>query len=126
MRREGLWENPPTGHAEAAPRHAEIANLLARRICRKLSIPDPPGQVSAKGGKMAGTVRIRGPNPTSWAFGGGKGISQQKTGAAPIDPGNPPWRLPPTLGSVRVARDTPGDPLFKSTVSAASCHNVGS
>ena len=22
---------------------AEIANLLAKRICRKLSIPDPPG-----------------------------------------------------------------------------------
>jgi mRNA interferase HicA len=38
-----LWENPQTGHAEAIPRHAEIANLLARKICRKLSIPDPPG-----------------------------------------------------------------------------------
>ena len=25
------------------PRHSEIANLLAKRICRKLSIPDPPG-----------------------------------------------------------------------------------
>ena len=38
IRREGkehsLWENPQTGHAEAVPRHAEIANLLARRICR--------------------------------------------------------------------------------------------
>jgi len=34
-------ENPQTGHAEAVPRHAEIANLLAKRICRKLSIPDP-------------------------------------------------------------------------------------
>src|SRR5437016_8090927 len=50
LRREGkehsLWENPQTGHAEAVPRHAEIANLLAKRICRKLSIPDPtrPGQ----------------------------------------------------------------------------------
>src|SRR5712675_259536 len=47
LRREGkehsLWENPQTGHAEAVPRHAEIANLLARKICRKLSIPDPPG-----------------------------------------------------------------------------------
>lgn len=28
--------------------------------------------------------------------------------------------------NVRVARYPPGDPLFKSTVSAASCHNVGS
>ena len=47
LRREGkeltLWENPLTGHAEAVPRHAEIANLLARRVCRKLSIPDPLG-----------------------------------------------------------------------------------
>ena len=47
LRREGkehaLWENPQTGHAEAVPRHAEISNLLARRMCRKLSIPDPPG-----------------------------------------------------------------------------------
>src|SRR6185295_3710149 len=47
LRREGkehsLWENPQTGHAEAVPSHAEIANLLAKRICRKLSIPDPPG-----------------------------------------------------------------------------------
>ena len=47
IRREGkehsLWENPQTGHAEAVPRHIEIANLLAKRICRRLSIPDPPG-----------------------------------------------------------------------------------
>jgi mRNA interferase HicA len=47
LRREGkghsLWENPQTGHAEAIPRHTEIANLLAKRICRKLAIPDPPG-----------------------------------------------------------------------------------
>lgn len=38
LRREGkkhsLWENPLTGHAQAVPRHVEIANL---------SIPDPPG-----------------------------------------------------------------------------------
>jgi hypothetical protein len=31
VRREGkehsLWENPQTGHAEAVPRHLEIANL---------------------------------------------------------------------------------------------------
>lgn len=47
IRREGkehaLWENPLTGHCEAVPRHTEIANLLARKICRKLSIPDPAG-----------------------------------------------------------------------------------
>ena len=32
LRREGkehsLWENPQTGHAEAVPRHLEIAYLL--------------------------------------------------------------------------------------------------
>jgi len=47
LRREGkehaFWENPQTGHAEAVPRHTEISNQLAKRICRKLSIPDPPG-----------------------------------------------------------------------------------
>ena len=47
LRREGkehaLWENPQTGHAEAVPRHTEIANVLAKRICRNLSIPDPAG-----------------------------------------------------------------------------------
>ena len=32
-----------TGHAEAVPRHAEISNLLAKVVCRRLSIPDPPG-----------------------------------------------------------------------------------
>jgi hypothetical protein len=29
--------------AEAVPRHAEISNLLSRRICRNLSLPNPPG-----------------------------------------------------------------------------------
>jgi mRNA interferase HicA len=38
-----LRENPQTGHMEAVPRHSEIADLLARKICRRLSIPDPPG-----------------------------------------------------------------------------------
>jgi hypothetical protein len=47
LRREGkehtLWENPQTGQMEAVPRHAEIANLLARKICRRLSISNPTG-----------------------------------------------------------------------------------
>jgi len=47
LRREGkehaLWETPQTGHAEAVPRHTEIANLLAKKICKKLSLPEPPG-----------------------------------------------------------------------------------
>ncbi len=46
VRREGKehshWENPQTGHADALPSHTQIANPLAKRICRKLSIPDPP------------------------------------------------------------------------------------
>ena len=46
VHREGkehsLWENPQTGHAEAVPRHIEIANLLAKRICSRLLIADPP------------------------------------------------------------------------------------
>lgn len=45
LKREGkehsLWMNPKTGAVEAVPRHTEIANLLARKICRKLSIPEP-------------------------------------------------------------------------------------
>ncbi len=44
LKREGsshsLWTNPKTGAVEAVPRHAEISNLLARKICRNLSVPD--------------------------------------------------------------------------------------
>ncbi len=44
LKREGsshsLWMNPKTGAVEAIPRHTEIKNLLARKICRGLSIPD--------------------------------------------------------------------------------------
>ena len=40
-RRHSLWQNPRTGHTEAVPRHAEIADKLARKICRNLSIPGP-------------------------------------------------------------------------------------
>lgn len=47
LKREGaehsLWCNPRTGHSEAVPRHTEIANLLARRICRTLKVPDIAG-----------------------------------------------------------------------------------
>jgi len=45
FKREGashsLWENPSTGHAEAVPRHTEIPDLLAKKICRGLSVPEP-------------------------------------------------------------------------------------
>jgi hypothetical protein len=33
--------NPTTGATEAIPRHIEIANILARKICRGLSVPGP-------------------------------------------------------------------------------------
>jgi len=44
LKREGkehsLWTNPATGEVEAVPRHTEISNKLARKICRGLSVPD--------------------------------------------------------------------------------------
>lgn len=45
LKREGsrhsLWTNPKTGAVEAVPRHTEIADQLARKICRNLSVPEP-------------------------------------------------------------------------------------
>ena len=44
LKREGrshsLWTNPPTGETEAVPRHTEVPNVLARKICRGLSVPE--------------------------------------------------------------------------------------
>jgi predicted RNA binding protein YcfA (HicA-like mRNA interferase family) len=45
LKREGAshsihW-NPATGRREPVPRHNEIPDLLARKICRALEIPDP-------------------------------------------------------------------------------------
>ncbi len=44
LKREGrshsLWTNPETGKTEAVPRHTEIPDLLARKICRGLSVPE--------------------------------------------------------------------------------------
>ncbi len=44
LKREGaghsLWYNPITGHTEAVPRHTEISNMLARKICKYLSIKE--------------------------------------------------------------------------------------
>ena len=49
LKREGaspsLWTNPATGVVEAVPRHTEIPNKLALKICRQLSIP-PTGSGS--------------------------------------------------------------------------------
>jgi len=45
LKREGvshsLWEDSSTGHVEGIPRHTEIPNLLAKRICRGLSVREP-------------------------------------------------------------------------------------
>lgn len=47
IEREGgkhsLWLNPSTGAVEAVPRHTEIGEHLSRKICAKLSVPEPPG-----------------------------------------------------------------------------------
>ena len=44
LKREGrehsLWCNPRTGEVEAIPRHSEIPNKLAHKICRGLSVPE--------------------------------------------------------------------------------------
>jgi predicted RNA binding protein YcfA (HicA-like mRNA interferase family) len=44
LKREGashsLWCNPQTGHIEAVPRHTEVPNKLAKKICKSLSIPE--------------------------------------------------------------------------------------
>jgi mRNA interferase HicA len=45
LKREGsahsLWTNPKNGAVEAVPRHTEIPNLLAKKICRNLGVPEP-------------------------------------------------------------------------------------
>jgi len=45
LKRQGkeheLWCNPQSGHVEAVPRHQEIPNQLARKICRELNVPEP-------------------------------------------------------------------------------------
>ncbi len=45
LRREGakhsIYANPATGETAPVPRHAEIANVLAKKICKDLSVPPP-------------------------------------------------------------------------------------
>lgn len=36
-----IWENPATGRRSAVPRHREIPNYTAARICTQLGIPPP-------------------------------------------------------------------------------------
>jgi mRNA interferase HicA len=40
-RRHSLYRNPANGMVSAVPRHAEINDFLARKICRDLEIPEP-------------------------------------------------------------------------------------
>jgi hypothetical protein len=44
LKREGaahsLWTNPTNGTVEAVPRHTEIPNMLAKKICRNLGVPE--------------------------------------------------------------------------------------
>ena len=44
LKREGrshsLWCNPRTGRIEAVPRHTEVADKLAKKICRALDVPE--------------------------------------------------------------------------------------
>jgi mRNA interferase HicA len=35
------WHNPTSGRRSVIPRHTEIDDLLARRICRDLGVPEP-------------------------------------------------------------------------------------
>lgn len=39
-----IWKNATTNEIQPVPRHVEIDSFLARRICRRLSIPDPPSK----------------------------------------------------------------------------------
>jgi mRNA interferase HicA len=45
LKREGgshsIWRNPKTNEIQAIPRHMEIGDNLARKICRKLSLSEP-------------------------------------------------------------------------------------
>ncbi|MFM7580068.1 MAG: addiction module toxin, HicA family, partial [Microcystaceae cyanobacterium] len=36
-----IWENPLNGRRTAIPRHREIVEFTALRICRQLEIPEP-------------------------------------------------------------------------------------
>ena len=40
-RSHSLWANPNTGAVEAVPRHTEIPDRLAVKICAGLSVPEP-------------------------------------------------------------------------------------
>lgn len=39
--RHSVYANPAAKRSSAVPRHAEINDLLARKICRDLGVPEP-------------------------------------------------------------------------------------
>ncbi|MCC6610044.1 MAG: type II toxin-antitoxin system HicA family toxin [Burkholderiales bacterium] len=39
--RHSWWQNAQLGTRSAVPRHSEVNNNLARKICRDLGIPEP-------------------------------------------------------------------------------------
>jgi len=39
-----IWKNAVTGQIQPVPRHTEIDSHLCRKICRMLSIADPPSK----------------------------------------------------------------------------------
>jgi len=39
--RHSWWHRPGSDHRSAVPRHNEVNNHLARKICRDLGIPEP-------------------------------------------------------------------------------------
>ena len=40
-RRHSVFYNPKTNRTSSVPRHGEINDFLARKICRDLGIPEP-------------------------------------------------------------------------------------
>ncbi|TVQ85121.1 MAG: type II toxin-antitoxin system HicA family toxin [Chromatiaceae bacterium] len=39
--RHSIWGNPKSGQLSAVPRHAEVKEHMARKICKDLDIPQP-------------------------------------------------------------------------------------
>jgi mRNA interferase HicA len=39
--RHSWWQSLSTGNRSAIPRHTEVNNHLARKICRDLGVPEP-------------------------------------------------------------------------------------
>ena len=39
--KHSVWRNPTTGHRTTIPRHREIKDILAHKICRDLDVPEP-------------------------------------------------------------------------------------